>query len=183
MRENGGVVAFSHQLALLWYHLRCIRENLFICLIAIFRSELMEGLLKILSCMILSSLIAIQLLLISPYRDNLTDDSINGRVLKIYESVISRGTIVLDAMGNYESNTAYIVINGEQKKMVDMFPVELNLCDGDVVELQSKKGNSPFYVFLLSRKGSIKTNLKGSTILINPGINMLFRVTESRAVK
>ena len=69
------------------------------------------------------------------------------------------------------------------KKMVDMLPVELNLCDGDVVELQSKKGNSPFYVFLLSRKGSIKTNLKGSTILINPGINMLFRVTESRAVK
>lgn len=139
----------------------------------------MDGLLKTLSCLMLSCLIATQLLLVSPYREKLTDDTINGRVLKLYESVISRGTIVLDAMGNYAPNTAYIIINGEQQKMIDAFPINLDLCNGDVVEIQSKKGNSPFYVFLLSRKGLIKTDLKGSTIMINPGLNMLFRVTEN----
>jgi hypothetical protein len=124
----------------------------------------------------LLAVITIQLLLVSPYRERLTDDTINGRVLKIYESVIKRGTVVLDAMGNYEPNTAYIIINGDKKKMVDKFPAELNLSDGDIVEIQLKQGNPPFYVFLFSRKGSIKTDLKGSTVLINPGINRMFSV-------
>jgi hypothetical protein len=75
------------------------------------------------------------------------------------------------------------MINGEKQKLVDTFPVELNLRDGDVVEIQLKKENSPFYVFLLSRKGSIKTDLKGSTIPIKPGINMLFRVTDNNTLK
>lgn len=139
----------------------------------------MDSLLKALSCLMLLALITIQLLLFSPYRVRLTDDTINGRVLKIYESVIHRGTVVLDAMGNYEPNTAYIIINGEKQKMVDKFPAELNLCDGDIVEIQLKQGNAPFYVFLLSRKGSIKTDLKESTILIKPGINRIFRVLEN----
>ncbi len=140
----------------------------------------MDFLLKAFACLMLTTVITIQLLLVSPYRNRLTDDSINGRVLEIYESVISRGTVVLDAMGNYVPNSAYIMINGEKQKLVDTFPVELNLRDGDVVEIQLKKGNSPFYVFLLSRKGSIKTDLKGSTIPIKQGINMLFRVMDNK---
>lgn len=143
----------------------------------------MDFLLKALACLMLITVITIQLLLVSPYRNRLTDDSINGRLLKIYESVISRGTVVLDAMGDYAPNSAYIMINGEKQKLVDTFPVELNLRDGDVVEIQLKKENSPFYVFLLSRKGSIKTDLKGSTIPIKPGINILFRVTDNNTLK
>lgn len=143
----------------------------------------MDGLLKALACLMLSTVITIQLLLISPYRVRLTDDTINGRVLKLYESVISEGTIVLDSMGDYEPNTVYILINGEQQKLLDKFPVELNLSDGDVVEVQLKQGNKPFYVFLLSRKGSIDTNLKGSSIVIKPGINMLFRVMDNKFLK
>lgn len=143
----------------------------------------MNGVLKVSACLMLSALITIQLLLVSPYRVSLTDDTINGRVLKLYESVISKGTIILDSMGDYEPNTAYIIINGEPQKLVDTFPVELNLSDGDVVEIQLKQGVNPFYVFLLSRKGSINTNLKGSSIVIKPGINMLFRVMDNKLLK
>lgn len=142
----------------------------------------MDVLLKLLSCLMLSALITIQLLLVSPYRNRLTDDSINGKVLEVYESVVSRGTVVLDAMGDYEPNTAYVLVNGEHQKLVDTFPVELNLWDGDVVEIQLKQGSPPFYVFLLSRKGSIKTDLKSSTVVIKPGINMLFRVMDNKTL-
>ena len=140
-------------------------------------SEHMDGLLKFLSCLMLSALVTVQLLLVSPYRGRLTDDSINGKILETYESVISKGKVVLDAMGNYEPNSAYILINGEKQKLVDAFPVELDLRDGDVVGIQLKIESPTFYVFLLSRKGPIKTDLKGSTIQIKPGINTLFRVT------
>lgn len=140
----------------------------------------MEGLLKTLSGLMLLFLIAVQLLLASPYRDNLTDDSINGRVLKIYETTINKGVVVLDSMGEYTPNTALIVVNGEPQKLVDVFPTELVLCDGDVVEIQSKQGNTPFYVFVSSRKGKIETDLKTSTVLIKPGINRIFAIRSER---
>lgn len=140
--------------------------------------EHVDGLLKFLACLMLSALVTVQLLLVSPYRSRLTDDSINGKILETYESVISKGKVVLDAMGEYEPNTAYILINGEKQKLVGSFPVELDLRDGDVVGIQLKMESPTFYVFLLSRKGQIKTDLKGSTIQIKPGINTLFRVTD-----
>ncbi|MGI6621785.1 MAG: hypothetical protein GX227_07870 [Clostridiaceae bacterium] len=136
----------------------------------------MERLLQILSFIMITAIISVQLALASPYRNRLTDDSINGRVLQLRETLIYRGTVTLDAMGEYDPNTAIILINGEPKKLIDAFPIELNLCDGDLVEIQSKKENDPFYVFMSSKKGSIRTDLKASTILVNAGINRLFRV-------
>jgi len=136
----------------------------------------MERLLQALACILLSSVIALQLALATPYRGKLTDDSINGRVLKLRESLVYRGTVTLDAAGEYAPNTAVIWINGEPKKMIDAFPVELNVCDGDLVEIQLKRDITPFYVFLSSIKGDIKTDLKASTILVSDGINRLFRV-------
>ncbi len=136
----------------------------------------MDRLLKILTCLMITVIISIQIALASPYRSKLTNDSINGRVLKLNETLIYRGTVTLDVMGEYTPNTAIIMINGESKRLIDVFPIELTLCDGDLVEIQSKQGNSPFYVYLSSRKGYIKTDLKVSTILINSGINRLFRV-------
>lgn len=136
----------------------------------------MERLLQILSCLLITVIISIQLALASPYRTNLTDDSINGRVLKLYETLIYRGTVTLEAMGEYTPNSAMIMINGEPKMLIDVFPVVLNLCDGDLVEIQLKEGSKPFYVYMSSRKGAIRTDLNVSTVLIDPGINRLFRV-------
>lgn len=136
----------------------------------------MEKLLQALSCIMITVIISIQIALASPYRSRLTDDSINGRVLQLRETTIYRGTVTLDVMGEYIPNTAVIFINGEPQKLIDAFPVELNLCDGDLVEIQSKRENKPFYVFMSSKKGQIKTDLKVSTILVNAGINRLFRV-------
>jgi hypothetical protein len=136
----------------------------------------MERLLQAVACIMLTVVITIQLALASPYRSRLTDDSINGRVLQLRESLIYRGTVTLDAMGDYIPNNAVILINGEPQKLIDAFPIELSLCDGDFVEIQVKKDNKPFYVFMASRKGSIKTDLKTSTLLVKPGVNRLFRV-------
>lgn len=136
----------------------------------------MGRLLQILCCILIAVTITVQLALASPYRSRFTDDSINGRILQLRETLIYRGTVTLDATGEYTPNSAVILVNGEYKKLIDAFPVELNLCDGDLVEIQSEKDNKPFYVFVSSQKGSLKTDLKASTILVNTGINRLFRV-------
>lgn len=137
---------------------------------------MMGRLLQILCCILMAVTLTVQLALASPYRSRFTDDSINGRILQLRETLIYRGTVTLDATGGYAPNSAVILVNGEHKKLIDAFPVELNLCDGDLVEIQLEKDKRPFYVFVSSQKGSLKTDLKASTILVNTGINRLFRV-------
>lgn len=140
----------------------------------------MEGMLKSLSILMLAFLISIQISLTSPYRSKLTDDTINGRILKLHETAISKGVVVLDSIGGYLSSSVIILVNGQQKKLVDVFPVELELCEGDVVEIELKQSEKPFYVFLSSQKGQIETDLTISAILIEPGINRFFSVRSKR---
>lgn len=140
------------------------------------RGEWMGNFLKVLSCFMLFVLIATQLLLFSPYRTRLTDDTLNGRILKSYETVIHKGVIVLDSLGNYQPNSADILINGTKYRTVDSFPVELTVYEGDVVEVKLKLDASPIYVFLASIKGDVTTDLTGSTITVRPGINRVLKI-------
>ncbi len=136
----------------------------------------MEGLLKILSCFMLVVLLTLQLLLRTPFRQNLTDDSLNGRALKTYETLLYRGSVSLDTLGNYIPNSCDLLINGERYKTIDTFPIEFEVKDGDVVEIRLKKDVPAFYVFLSSREGQILTDMAESTIYIEPGIQRVFKV-------
>lgn len=136
----------------------------------------MDSFLKIISCLMLMVLVTTQLLLTSPYRTRLTNDTLNGRTIKTYETLIYKGVVTLDALGKYTPNTATILINGKPKKTVDAFPVELDVCDGDVIEVQLQLGNPSFYVFLTGQKGQVTTDLKESTVLVQLGVNRIFKV-------
>ncbi len=139
----------------------------------------MDKFLKMASFLMITLLLGSQILLRSPYRPKLTDDSLNGRTLKTYETLIYRGTITLNVLGEYIPNTAFLLINGIAYKTIDAFPVEMSICDGDVVEIQLKTNVSPIYVFLSSQKGQLITDLKGSTVLVRPGITRIFKVRAS----
>lgn len=133
----------------------------------------MEGLLKILSVIMIIILVSVQVFLMSPYRASLTDDSLNGRIIELRESAIVRGSLTLDAIGDYRPNEVLVLINGKPYKLATVFPVDLSLREGDVVEVQLKKGEPPFYVYLSSQKGDIKPDLKNSTVRIEPGITYI----------
>ncbi len=136
----------------------------------------MESLLKIISCLMLIVLISVQLLLRTPLRQNFTDDSLNGRDLKTFESTLYRGSISLDALGQYTPNSCEVLVNGELLRTVDAFPIELPVVDGDVVEIRLKKDYPAFYVFLSSRKGQISTDLVESTVFVEPGTQRILKV-------
>lgn len=140
----------------------------------------MEGLLKTLAVFMLILLLSTQFLLNSPFRSSLTDDSINGRELKTNESLIYKGQVTLDALGQYTSNEVAVLVNGQLYKTIDKFPIELNVIDGDFVEIRLQRGNKPFYVFLAAQIGQVKTDLLESTILVSPGINRAFKVLAKR---
>ena len=138
------------------------------------------NLLKVLSCMLVTTLIVVQVLLATPYRSRLTNDELNGRLLKPYETLIYKGTITLGSLGEYWPNSADILINGKKHVKVDKFPADIEVCDGDVVEVMLRQGARPFYVYLYSLEGQIKTDLSKSTILVKPGINRILKVLAAR---
>jgi hypothetical protein len=121
-------------------------------------------------------LISSQLLLSTPYRAKMVDDTLNGRPLKTYETLICSGSVILNVFGSYAPNSAEILINGETIKTVDAFPAELTVCDGDLIEISLKPDGRPFYVYLTGVKGEICTDLEESTLLISPGINRIVRI-------
>lgn len=136
----------------------------------------MDHFLKIISCMMLMVLMISQFLLNSSYRERMIDDTLNGRSLKTYETLIYTGSVTLNAFGRYTPNSATILLNGEPQKTVDLFPVELNVCDGDVVEIQLKPSSPSFYVYLSDMKGQIKIDNQQSAYLIKSGINRIVKV-------
>ncbi|MCX7771951.1 MAG: hypothetical protein N2376_02420 [Clostridia bacterium] len=136
----------------------------------------MEGLLKFGASALLVYLIFIQLLLASPYRQRLTSDNLNGRPIKTYETINYRGKMTLDALGDYTPNTAVMLINGVPVRTIDAFPIDLSVCDGDILEVQLKLGTQPFYVFTSSRSDKVATDSNDSTVLVKPGINRLFKI-------
>lgn len=139
----------------------------------------MDNLLKTISCFMVIILFITQLLLATPYRDKLIDESMNGRPLKTYETLIYNGSVTINVFGSYAPNSAAILINGESKKIVDSFPTVLTIRDGDFIEIQLKQGNPSFYAYLAEVKGQIKTDIKESTLLIKPGINRIAKVLKS----
>ena len=86
-----------------------------------------------------------------PYRASLTDDSLNGRIIELRESAIVRGSLTLDAIGDYRPNEVLVLINGKPYKLATVFPVDLSLREGDVVEVQLKKANHPLCLLIITK--------------------------------
>ena len=136
----------------------------------------MDNFLKIASCLMTVILLTTQLLLASPYRGQMVDDTLKG---KTYETLIYKGSLMLNVIGRYETNSAAILINGKIQKIVDFFPIQVDLCDGDVLEIQLKRGSPAFYMYLTDIKGQIKIESQESSFLIDSGINYIVKAQRS----
>ena len=135
----------------------------------------MDFFLKTAVVFMLVFLIIMQLLLISPYAAKIFYDDLNGSPILSYQSTVHEGFITFELLGQYPTNSAVLMINGEHVMNIDRFPVRIRLTDGDVVEIWTANGTSPFYVYIAERDGILSTDLNESTIKIVPGVNRILR--------
>jgi hypothetical protein len=135
----------------------------------------MDFILKAGAILTLIILVCAQVALISPVGDRLYTDNLNGAPIKSFQTTIRSGKVTLGSLGDYPANSASILINGSHLKTIDHFPVTITLQEGDVLEIQLKKGIPSFYVFLAETSGDISTDMTVSTVSISPGINPIFR--------
>lgn len=87
--------------------------------------------LAIIMCIVLAG---VQIIRISPAGKDLSEDSFTGVKLKPFQSLVIRGTVTLDILGDYRMHQVMIYNNGERYLLVEKFPVTVNVLDGDVLE-------------------------------------------------
>jgi hypothetical protein len=140
----------------------------------------MDLLLKAVVTIMVMVLVIVQLLLISPYASRIYKDDLNGNPIQTRYSAINKGSVTLDALGEYKPNSAILFVNGEHVMSIDRFPIIINAEHCDVVEIFAEKGSPPFYVFLSDRSGNVETDMAESSVRIKPGINRVLAVTIRR---
>lgn len=136
----------------------------------------MEFLLKFMTIAMVIFLIAVQLVHLTPYGDAIRPDSLNGEPMESYQSIITRGTVTLNLLGEYIANSASLFVNGRHVMVIDRFPVKLELESGDVVEIQAEKQTPDFYVYLSDKSSQLYTDMKTSPAKVTPGMNRIMKV-------
>jgi hypothetical protein len=135
----------------------------------------MDLFLKISAVLLLFVLIIMQLLLISPIAARIYTDDFNGVAIKSRQTTVREGSVTLNALGDYVADSAILIVNGEQVKDIDRFPLTIKLRNGDVVEIYTRKGVTPFYVYVSERSAALDTGLNESSTKINPGVNLVIK--------
>lgn len=87
---------------------------------------------SVIMCVIL---IGVQISRIYPVGVEIPEDPYQGKPLLPFQSLINRGSITLDVIGQYSPYTVMIYKNGERSLLVEEFPVTMNLMNGDVLEV------------------------------------------------
>ncbi len=136
----------------------------------------MDILFKVLSAIMLAVLLSVQVVLAVAHRGDEDSDGLNGRPVSAYETTIRRGSVTLNSLGTYKPNSASVLINGDLWKTVDTFPVSMDVAHGDVVEILVDKDAPAFYIYLTQRSAAFDTDTKPGTILLQAGINRIFKV-------
>lgn len=136
----------------------------------------MEALLKFLSLMMVILLIGTQIALLLPSGASIRSEEYNGDPIKNRQSVVDRGFVTLNLLGEYASNSASLYINGRHAMVIHRFPVKLELADGDVVEIHAEKHVSPFYVYISDKSAGLYTDMTKNSVRIGPGMNRVMRV-------
>lgn len=136
----------------------------------------MDFLIKFLAILMLILLAGTQIVLLLPSGSTLVNDSFNGEPIKNRQSVIDRGSVTLNLLGEYAANSASLYINGRLSMVIQRFPLKLELSDGDVVEIHAGKQVHPFQIYISEKSSGLYTDMKDSTVKIKPGMNRVMRV-------
>lgn len=128
------------------------------------------------SLLMFFSLIIIQLMHVSPYKKELPEDPYKGVSLTTYQSLVETGAVTLEVIGPYFEHSVMIFKNGERYRLVDKFPLTINVSANDLIEilvLDELVGSS---IIIKEKTKNIKLQFSRTTIPLNKGMHRVARV-------
>jgi len=128
------------------------------------------------SVIMLIILAGVQVARVYPLGVEIPDDPYEGRPLQPFQSLIKRGHVILDVIGEYKPYAVMLFRNGERFLLAEQFPVRIDVTDGDVLEvwvLEELPGAA-----LITGKTSENVSLKYSrtSIPLDKGLHRIAKV-------
>ena len=108
--------------------------------------------LSIIMCIVL---LGVQVIRVYPIWTEIPKDPWQGEPLNSFQSLIVRGSVTLDVLGQYSMHEVMIYKNGERFLLVEKFPVEVRVLEGDVLEVWVLEGLDGTSVFVACTSGNI----------------------------
>lgn len=129
--------------------------------------------LSIIMCIVL---IGVQIIRIFPIGARLPEDPWRGEPLKTFQSLVVRGSVTLDILGQYKMHEVMIYKNGERCLLVEKFPVKLDVLEGDVLEVWALEALTGASLFVSETSGNIRLKYVRSSLPLNKGLHRIGKV-------
>ncbi|NLK67665.1 MAG: hypothetical protein GX283_00655 [Clostridiaceae bacterium] len=129
--------------------------------------------LSIIMCIVL---IGVQVCRDYPIGLEIPEDPYLGEPLLTFHSLIDRGSVTLDVIGQYETHGAMIFKNGERYLLVEKFPITIEVMSGDVLEvwvIRELKGTS---LIIRNTTDNIKLKYARTSIPLEKGLHRVAKV-------
>lgn len=128
---------------------------------------------SIIMCIIL---IGVQVFRIYPIGVEIPEDPYQGSPLLPYHTLINRGSITLDVIGEYKPYASMIYKNGERYMLVEQFPVTISLMDGDVLEIWVIEELQGAALITRSISENMKLKYSRTSIPLEKGLHRIAKV-------
>ncbi|MBP7176126.1 MAG: hypothetical protein KBA53_07930 [Thermoclostridium sp.] len=129
--------------------------------------------LSVIMCIVL---IGVQVIRIYPIWTEIPEDPWQGEPLNSFQSLIVRGSVTLDVLGQYKMHEVMIYKNGERFLLVEKFPVEVKVLEGDVLEVWALEGLDGTSVYVAGTSGSIALKYSRTSLPLTRGLHRIGKV-------
>lgn len=125
-----------------------------------------------------SALILFQVGLANPYTRTFLSagKELEGTPLETEEFLYNEGKLSLGLVGEDRNQDVKVLVNGDEVSAFSYGLVEINVKDGDVVEIDGSKTRSTSEVEVLSKSDNVSTQCVGKRVKVGSGTNKLVRV-------
>ncbi|NLM10273.1 MAG: hypothetical protein GX213_05770 [Clostridiaceae bacterium] len=129
---------------------------------------------SIIMCIIL---IGVQIIRVYPSLGvEIPEDPYQGEPLLPFRSLIKRGSITLDVIGQYKPHAVMLFKNGERFLLVEQFPVTIKLMDGDVLEVWVLEELPGAALITKTASDNIKLKFSRTSIPLEKGLHRIAKV-------
>lgn len=122
------------------------------------------------------ALIGIQIIRIYPFGVEFPEDPYQGTALMPYQSLIKRGSITLDVLGQYKPYSVMLFKNGERFLLVEQFPVTVDVADGDVLEVWVIEELPGAAIIIGDTSENVKLKYSRTSIPLEKGLHRIAKV-------
>jgi hypothetical protein len=121
-------------------------------------------------------LIGVQIIRIYPIWTELPEDPYQGAPLKLFQSLVERGTVTLDVLGQYRMLDVMIYKNGERCILVEEFPVTISVMEGDVLETWVLNGLPGVSLVIKKTSDNIELKYSRTSLPLTKGLHRIGKV-------